>query len=53
MNNMDAQAIINEPNFESDAVHYARLLYGLEDNMQERTLKYCRRFNGTWEISEN
>jgi len=50
---MDAQAIINESNYESHAVHYARLLYGLKDNMQERTLKYCRRFNGTWEIAEN
>jgi len=53
MNNMDAQAIIDESNFESDAVNYARQIYGLSDDMQQRTLKYCKRFNGIWEIAEN
>ena len=49
---MDAQTIINESNFESQAVNYARQLYN-QDKIKHNTLKYCRRINGIWEIAEN
>ena len=49
---MDAQTIINESNFESKAVNYARQLYN-QDKVKQTTLKYCRRSNGIWEIAEN